>query len=88
MAQDRNVYWAIAIRDEWIVAVSQDPHGLDSLISAGTRVLDASEFVPGSAARPVSVTTVAPANSKQTSDSIHNRWASRSLPKRLSAASR
>jgi hypothetical protein len=44
MAQDRNVYRAIAIRDEWIVAVSQDPHGLDSLISAGTRVLDAPDL--------------------------------------------
>src|SRR5260221_852240 len=41
MAQDRTVYQAIAIRDEWIVAVSQDPHGLDGLISAGTHVLDA-----------------------------------------------
>jgi len=41
MAQHRVVYRAIAIRDEWIVAVSQDPHGLDGLISAGTQVLDA-----------------------------------------------
>src|SRR5436305_13849080 len=40
MAQDRTVYQAIAIRDEWIVAVSQDPHGLDGLIGAGTHVLD------------------------------------------------
>jgi predicted amidohydrolase YtcJ len=44
MAQGRNVYRALAIRDEWIVAVSEDPHGLDGLISAGTRVLDASEL--------------------------------------------
>ena len=44
MAQERNVYRALAIRDEWIVAVSEDPHGLDGLISAGTRVLDAPEF--------------------------------------------
>jgi predicted amidohydrolase YtcJ len=41
MAQHRVVYQAIAIRDEWIVAVSQDPHGLDGLISAETHVLDA-----------------------------------------------
>jgi len=44
MAQDRTVYQAIAIRDEWIVAVSQDPHGLDGLISAGTHVLDAPDL--------------------------------------------
>ncbi len=40
MAEDRKVYRAIAIRDEWIVAVSEDPHGLDGLISADTRVID------------------------------------------------
>src|SRR5947207_9439656 len=40
MAQDRAVYQAIAIRDEWIVAVSQDPHGLDDLVGVGTLVLD------------------------------------------------
>ena len=40
MAADRKVYRAIAIRDEWIVAVSEDPHGLDGLISAGTQVVD------------------------------------------------
>ena len=44
MAQNRAVYQAIAIRDEWIVAVSQDPHGLDGLISAGTHVLDAPDL--------------------------------------------
>src|SRR3989440_6295630 len=44
MAQDRAVYQAIAIRDEWIVAVSQDPHGLDGLISADTQVLDARDL--------------------------------------------
>ena len=44
MAQDRAVYQAIAIRDEWIVAVSQDPHGLDGLISADTQVLDAPDL--------------------------------------------
>src|SRR5437660_893046 len=44
MAQDRAVYQAIAIRDEWIVAVSQDPHGLDGLIDADTRVLDAPDL--------------------------------------------
>jgi predicted amidohydrolase YtcJ len=40
MAEDRNVYRSIAIRDEWIVAVSQDPHGLDGLITTGTHVVD------------------------------------------------
>src|SRR5437588_6158204 len=44
MAQNRAVYQAIAICDEWIVAVSQDPHGLDGLISAGTHVLDAPDL--------------------------------------------
>ena len=44
MAQDRSVYQAIAIRDEWIVAVSQDPHGLDGLITAGTLVVDAPDL--------------------------------------------
>ena len=44
MAQDRNVYQAIAIRDEWIVAVSEDSHGLDGLISADTHILDAPEL--------------------------------------------
>jgi hypothetical protein len=28
------------LRDEWIVAISEDAHGLDGLISAGTRVVD------------------------------------------------
>jgi predicted amidohydrolase YtcJ len=41
MTQDRAIYQALAIRDEWIVAVSEDPHGLDGLISADTHVLDA-----------------------------------------------
>jgi len=40
MASDRAMYRAVALRDEWIVAVSSDPHGLDDLISSGTRVLD------------------------------------------------
>jgi predicted amidohydrolase YtcJ len=40
MAEDRSVYRAIALRDEWIVAVSADPRGLDALISAETQVLD------------------------------------------------
>jgi predicted amidohydrolase YtcJ len=44
MAQDRAVYQAIAIRDEWIVAVSKDPHGLDGLISADTHILDAPDL--------------------------------------------
>ncbi len=37
MAADRKVYRAIALRDEWIVAVSEDPHGLDALVSPDTR---------------------------------------------------
>src|SRR6266487_501497 len=40
MAEDRKVYRAITIRDEWIVAVSEDPHGLDRLITVGTHVVD------------------------------------------------
>lgn len=40
MAADRKVYRAIALRDEWIIAVSEDPHGLDGLMSAGTQVID------------------------------------------------
>jgi hypothetical protein len=40
MDAHRTVYRAIALRDEWIVAVAKDLHGLDSLIMAGTQVLD------------------------------------------------
>jgi len=40
MAEDRAIYRAIALRDERIVAIAADPHGLDGLISAGTRVVD------------------------------------------------
>jgi predicted amidohydrolase YtcJ len=40
MADTRAVYRAVAVRDEWIVAVADDPHGLDGLITAGTQVLD------------------------------------------------
>ncbi|HEX6556834.1 MAG TPA: amidohydrolase [Ktedonobacteraceae bacterium] len=40
MAEDRKVYRAIAMRDEWIVAVSEDPHGLDGLISTITHIVD------------------------------------------------
>ncbi len=40
MATERKVYRAIALRDEWIVAVSEDPHGLDGLIAADTHVVD------------------------------------------------
>jgi predicted amidohydrolase YtcJ len=40
MAADRNIYRAIALRDEWIVAVSADPHGIDGLISSDTWVID------------------------------------------------
>ncbi len=44
MAEDRAVYRAIALRNEWIVAVSGDPHGLDGLISSGTHVVDDPTF--------------------------------------------
>ena len=44
MAQDKKVYRSIAIRDEWIVAVSEDPHGLDTLITANTHVVDDPEL--------------------------------------------
>lgn len=40
MAEDRAVYRAIALRDEWIIAISSDPRGLDALISSGTHVVD------------------------------------------------
>jgi predicted amidohydrolase YtcJ len=40
MAEGPKVHRAIAIRDEWIVAVSEDLHGLDALIGGGTRVTD------------------------------------------------
>lgn len=40
MAEGRKVYRAVALRDEWIVAVSEDPHGLDGLVTADTRVVD------------------------------------------------
>ena len=40
MAENHKVYRAIAIRDEWIVAVSENPDGLDGLVSAATLVLD------------------------------------------------
>jgi predicted amidohydrolase YtcJ len=40
MAANRSVYRAVALRDEWTVAVSADPHGLDGLISSDTRVID------------------------------------------------
>jgi predicted amidohydrolase YtcJ len=40
MAANRSVYRAVALRDEWIVAVSEAPHGLDGLISSHTSVID------------------------------------------------
>jgi predicted amidohydrolase YtcJ len=40
MTDDRAIYRAIAIRDDRIVAVSTDPHGLDDLVADGARVLD------------------------------------------------
>jgi predicted amidohydrolase YtcJ len=45
MTEDRKRFRSLAIRDQWIVAVSEDPHGLDDLISAGTRVLDDSDLI-------------------------------------------
>jgi predicted amidohydrolase YtcJ len=40
MNADRAVYRSLAVRDEWIVAVSEDPDGLDLLRSRDTRVLE------------------------------------------------
>src|SRR5215467_6298300 len=40
MAGGRKVSKAIALRDEWIVAVSEDPHGLDGLITSSTHIVD------------------------------------------------
>lgn len=40
MAPDRRVTCALAVRDEWIVATSEEPDGLDGLIAEGTRVVD------------------------------------------------
>jgi predicted amidohydrolase YtcJ len=40
MAADCSIYRAIDMRDEWIIAVTEAPNGLDGLISAGTRVID------------------------------------------------
>ncbi len=40
MAENCKVYRSVALRNEWIVAVSEDPHGLDGLISPGTHVVD------------------------------------------------
>ena len=37
MTADRTVYRALALRNEWIVAASEDPDGLDGLRAAGTR---------------------------------------------------
>jgi predicted amidohydrolase YtcJ len=44
MAPDRASSRAIAIRDEWIIAVSDDPHGLDALATPATRVVDNAEL--------------------------------------------
>src|SRR5215472_7437716 len=44
MAPARTRFQAIAIRDEWIIAASPDPHGLDELITPQTRVLDDPEL--------------------------------------------
>ncbi len=40
MADHRAVYRAMALRDEWIVAVSQDPNGLVGLVTASAHVID------------------------------------------------
>jgi predicted amidohydrolase YtcJ len=34
----------MAIRDEWIIAVSEDPHGLDGLIGPSTKVVERSDL--------------------------------------------
>ncbi|MGO8946337.1 MAG: hypothetical protein ACLQUY_01480 [Ktedonobacterales bacterium] len=39
-AEDWKRFQAVEIRNDWIVAASEDRHGLDGLINAGTRVLD------------------------------------------------
>jgi predicted amidohydrolase YtcJ len=44
MAPNRAVYRAMAIRDEWILAVSEDPHGLDGLIGPSTNVVERSDL--------------------------------------------
>src|SRR5260221_2822415 len=44
MRDDRAVYRAIAVRGEWIVAVSDELHGLDDLIAAETHVVDAPDL--------------------------------------------
>lgn len=44
MAADRTIFRAIAIREEWIVAVSEDPHGLDGFITSGTCIVDDPEL--------------------------------------------
>src|SRR5260370_37795944 len=46
MAADRTIFRAIAIREEWIVAVSEDPHGLDGVITSGTCPLGGSGVTP------------------------------------------
>jgi predicted amidohydrolase YtcJ len=40
MTDRQAIHRSIALRDQWIVATSQDPQGLDGLISAETRVID------------------------------------------------
>lgn len=39
MARDHRIFRSLAVRDEWIVAASEDPHGLDRLIGDGTKVV-------------------------------------------------
>ena len=36
MSKSRNIYRAIALRNDWIVAVSEDRDGLDSLVTLGS----------------------------------------------------
>jgi predicted amidohydrolase YtcJ len=40
MARTREVHRAVAVRGTEIVAVAPDPHGLDGLVGAATRVVD------------------------------------------------
>src|SRR5215471_8415839 len=44
MSRGRDVHVALAIRDGWIVAVSDDRDGLDALASEGTQVVDDSDL--------------------------------------------
>jgi len=46
MAPERTINRAIAICDEWIVAVDKDPHGLDGLIAPDAQMVDDPTLLP------------------------------------------